>query len=179
MSWNFNTPKKLMPRLGSFLVCEKIIIDQQQKPSVISVFQALSALVPEGETIPKDTVSFTPWSILCEWFFVDDETKNKVEQVVEVLHPDGSPSPIKARVQFEHFSKDEQGTRSYVNLFGVPIAQPGFLTVNVWIEVDSQRVTNVFPYRIKIEHTKQPPVPNDGGTLTPVFAPGPSPTKPS
>src|ERR1700730_17266933 len=105
-----------MPRLGSFLIGEKIIIDQQQKPSIISVFQSLSAIVPEGQTIPKETVSFTPWSIFCEWFFADDETKNKVEQVVEVLQPDGSPSRITGRLQFQQFAKDGQGTRSYINL---------------------------------------------------------------
>jgi hypothetical protein len=158
-----------MPRLGSFLICEKLIIDQQQKPTLISVFQTLSALIPEAQTIPKDTISFTAWSIFCEWFFTNDERKEKVEQVVQVLHPDGSPAPIGGRLMFQQIGTDGMGTRSYVNLLGMPIAQPGFVTVNVWLEVDSEKLTDVFSYRIKIEHTKQPPMPNDGGTITPAF----------
>jgi hypothetical protein len=165
-----------MPRLGSFLICEKIIIDKQEKPSLISVFQSLSAIVPEGQTIPKDTIGFNPWSIFCEWFFADEDTQKKIEQVVEVLQPDGSPTPIKGRVTFTQFAKDGQGTRAYVNLFGMPVSQPGFMTVNVWIEIDSKRVTDVFPYRIKIEHTTQPPMPNDGGLVIPALIPQ---TKPS
>ena len=166
-----------MPRLGSFLICEKIIIDQQQKPSVISVFQSLSAIVPEGQTIPKDTLGFNPWAIFCEWFFTDEDINKKVEQVVEVLQPDGSPAPINGRVTFTQFAKDGQGTRSYVNLFGMPISQPGFITVNVWIELDSKKATDVFPYRIKIEHTSQVPMPNDGGQIVPAGVP--LQTKPS
>jgi len=164
-----------MPRLGSFLICERIIVDQQQKPSLISVFQSLSAFSPEGQAIPKDTVGFNPWSIFCEWFFEEDEIKNKkIEQVVEVLHPDGSPSPIKGRLAFQQFGKDGQGTRAFINLIGMPIAQTGFLTINVWIEFDSRRVTEVFPYRVKVEHATTQPTP-DGGQ---VFATG-VPHKPS
>ena len=167
-----------MPRLGSFLICEKIIIDQQQKPTVISAFQSLSALVPQGQSIPKDTMGFNPWAIFCEWFFDDDEIKNKkVEQVVEVLQTDGSPSPINGRVTFQQFAKDGQGTRSYVNLFGMPISQAGFLTISVWIEFDSKRVTDVFPYRIRIEHSTEPPKPNDGSQFMPAGVP--QQTKPS
>jgi hypothetical protein len=169
-----------MPRLGSYLICEKIIIDQQQKPSIISVFQSLSALIPEGQTIAKDTVGFNPWAIFCEWFFDDKETANgKVEQVVEVLHPDGTPSPIKGRLQFQQFAKDGQGTRSYINLMGLPISQPGFLSINVWMEIDSKRVTDIFPYLIKIEHTTTPPTPNDGGQMFPAAIPQKPQAKPS
>src|SRR5271154_102268 len=166
-----------MPRLGSFLICEKILVDQQQKPTLISVFQSLSALIPEGQTIPKDTVGFNAWAVFCEWFFTEEEIKNvKVEQVVEVLQPDGIPSPIKGRLAFQQFAKDGQGTRSYSNLFGMPISQTGFLTVNVWIEFDSKKVTDVFPYLIKIEHTAPPPMPNDGSQAVPTGVPQ---TKPS
>jgi len=158
-----------MPRLGSLLVCEKIIIDQQQKPTLISVFQSLSAIVPEGQGIPANTVSFIPWAIFAEWFFADDETKGTVEQVIEVLQPDGSASSIRGRVQFQQFAPAGQGTRAYVNLFGMPITQPGYIAVNIWIEVDSKKTTEVFSYQVKIEHSTKPSEPNDGGMNIPVF----------
>jgi len=163
-----------MPRLGSFLVCEKIIIDQQQKPTLISLFQTIAALVPEGQEVPKEMIGGTQWSIFCEWFFTEDERTKNFEQVVVVMLPDGSPSPIRGRLTFKEISKDGQGTRSYVNLFGMPMAQIGFVTVNVWLESNSERVTDIFAYPIKIEHSKQPPTPNDGG----VFVPTLSQTKP-
>jgi hypothetical protein len=106
-----------MPQLSSFLICEKIIVDQQQKPSVISVFQSLSVLVPEGQEIPSNTLSFVPWAIFSEWFFDDDDVKKKIDQVVEVLLPDGSPSAIGGRLTFQQFAPVGQGTRAYVYLF--------------------------------------------------------------
>jgi hypothetical protein len=158
-----------MPRLGSFIVCEKIIIDQQQKPTLISLFQAITALVPEGQTMPKDTIGATPWAIFCEWFFDRNELAKSFEQVVEVLFPDGSPAPIRGRLILKEISQD-QGTRAYVNMFGMPMAQTGFVTVNVWIESNAERVTDIFSYRIKIDHTKEPPKPNEGGTLIPALS---------
>jgi hypothetical protein len=156
-----------MPRLGSLLVCEKIIIDQQHKPSLISTFQSISAVVPEGQHVPEGTVTFVPWAIYAEWFFVGSETKGKVEQVVELLQPDGAVSSIGGRLQLQEFAPEGQGTRAYVNLFGMPIAQPGYVTVNVWIEEDSKKITDVFPYRIKIEHTAKPAEGNVGSMSFP------------
>jgi|ERR1700678_1146489 len=165
-----------MPRLGSFLVCEKLVIDQQNKPTIISVFQSIAALVPEGQQMPNDTIGANPWAIFCEWFFSsDDDFSKKFEEVIEVLMPDGSPSPIRGRLAFNEIVKSGQGTRAYVNMFGMPISQTGFLRVNVWLEADSVRVTDVSSYLIKIEHSKQPPMPNDGGTLVPTL----TQTKPS
>jgi hypothetical protein len=158
-----------MPRFGSLLICEKIIIDQQQKPTLISLFQAITALVPEGQQIPKDTIGGTAWSIFCEWFFAEDEVSKTFDLVMEVLLPDGSPSAIRSRVTFKQIAKEGQGTRAYINVFGMPIAQTGYITVNVWVEHEHQRVTDISSYQIKIEHTKEPPQPNDGGSFAPVL----------
>jgi hypothetical protein len=160
-----------MPSLANLLVCERIIIDQQQKPSIISVFQSLSVLVPEGQEMPSKSVSFVPWAIFCEWFFSDEETKKQIDQVIEVILPDGSPSGISGRVTFKQFSPHGQGTRAYVNLFGVPIAQTGFIAANVWLESDSVKITETFSYRIKIEHTAKAPLPNEDGLAVPAFSP--------
>src|SRR5271166_191057 len=158
-----------MPRLGSFLVCEKIILDQQSKPTLIAVYQSISAFVPEGQDVPKDTIGGMAWAIFCEWFFAEDELSKRFEEVVEVMLPDGSPSPIRGRLAFTGLAKDRQGTRAYVNLFGMPIAQTGFLAVNVWIESEGIKVTDVFTYHIKVEHTKQAPQSNDGGSFVPTL----------
>jgi hypothetical protein len=161
-----------MPRLGSLLVCEKLILDQQQKPTLIAVFQSLSAIVPEGQGIPAGTVSFIAWTIFTEWFFSDEETKKNITQVVDIVSPDGSPTQgLGGRLTFEQFAKGGQGSRGYVNLFGMPISQPGFVTVNVWLESDGVKITDVFPYQIKIEHTSAPAIPNTGASFMPAFVP--------
>lgn len=162
-----------MPRLGSFLVCEKIIQDQLGKPTLISVFQKMSAVVPEGQEMPKEVIAATPWAIFCEWFFTEEELKRKWEQVLEVLMPDGSPTPIRGRVELKEIPTNGQGARAYVFLMGVPISQVGFIAVNVWLECNSERITDVFSYKILIEHAKNPPIPDIGGTIFPAMVPKP------
>jgi hypothetical protein len=139
-----------MPRLGSFLICEKIIVDLQQKPTLVSVFQTVTAMVPEREEVPKDTIAGTPWAIFCEWFFAESEIAGgrSFDQVVEVMLPDGAPSSIRGRLTFKEINKEGQGTRSYINLFGMLMAQTGFLNVNVWVEANNERLTDVFSNRI-------------------------------
>ena len=158
-----------MPKLGSFLVCEKIILDQLQKPTLISLFQNISALVPEGQETPKDMIAAVPWGIFCEWFFAEDEMPKAFEQVIEVNMPDGSPSPVRGRLLLKEKTAGGQGSRVYVHLFGMPMSQPGFISVNVWLESGSEKVTDIFSYKIKIEHTKEPPKPDDGGVDVPAY----------
>lgn len=162
-----------MPRLGSLLVCEKIIVDQAQKPTLIALFQKMSAIVPEGQVVPKNTVAGASWSVFSEWFLTDSELTNQYEQVLEVVLPDGSTSPIKGRLALKEVAKDGMGTRTFINLFGMPIEMPGFVTVNVWLEVGSERVTDVFGYKIQVDHIRQAINPNDGGTHVIALAPSP------
>lgn len=160
-----------MPHLGSFLICEKIIQDQVGKPSLINLFQKMSATVADGQDMPKGAIAATAWSAFTEWFFAENELSKTFDQVLEVALPDKSPSPIRARLTLKELGKDGQGTRAWVNAVGIPISQPGFLSFNVWLECDSKRVTDVFAYLILIEHTTQPPEPNDGGMFIHAFAP--------
>jgi hypothetical protein len=162
-----------MPHLSSLIVCEKIILDQLGKPTLIALFQKMSATVPDGQTIPKDAVAGTSWAVFSEWFFTADELSKTFDQVNEVLLPDGSLSPIKGRVTIKQMSPLGQGTRVFVNIVGLPISQVGVLVVNVWLECDSDRVTDIFSYPLQIEHTNKPPEPNDGGSFIHAFVPTP------
>jgi hypothetical protein len=153
-----------MPRLGSLLVCEKLILDQQGKPSLISLFQKITALVPEGQEIPKAALAMTNWTVFCEWFFTEDELSKTYVHFLEVLHPDGTPSPIRANMPLKELAKHGQGSRAFVNIVGMPVAQKGFITINVWLECDSRRVSDVGSYEIEIEHSSEPPVPSDSGS---------------
>lgn len=146
-----------MPRLGSLLACERIIIDQQNKPTLISLFQSLSALVAEGQKAPADMIAGIPWSVFTEWFFTEEDLSRSFDQVLEVLLPDGKPSPISGRVTIKEKIKDDQGSRVYVNMFGMPMGQTGFIKVNVWLESEGKPVTEKFYYLIKAEHTTTPP----------------------
>jgi hypothetical protein len=160
-----------MPRLGSFLVCEKIIQDQLGKPTLIALFQKVGAVVPEGQEMPREAIAGIGWSFFTEWFFAENEMGKNYQQAIEVLLPDGSPTPIKGRLPVTLPPSKDIGARCFVNTVGVPISQTGFLSVNVWIESESKRITDIFSYLIQVEHTKQPPTPNGGGSYIPTLVP--------
>jgi hypothetical protein len=158
-----------MPHLSSLIVCEKIIQDQLGKPTLIALFQKISAMVPDGQEMPKEAIAATNWAVFSEWFFTVDELSKTFDQVFEVLLPDGSPSVIKGRATIKQLSPLGQGTRVFVNITGIPIFQAGVLIANVWLECGSDRVTDTFSYPIQIEHTNKPPEPNDGGSFIQAF----------
>lgn len=162
-----------MPRLGSFLVCEKVIQDQLGKPTLIALFQKVSAVVPKGQEMPKEAIAGIGWSFFTEWFFSEDEMGKSYQQALEVLLPDGTPTPIKGRLAVTVPPSKYVGARCFVNTVGVPVSQAGFVSVNVWIESDSEKVTEVFSYPIQIEHSNQPPTSNDGGSFIPTLIPAP------
>ena len=158
-----------MPRLGSLIVCEKVISDSIGKPTLISVFQKMSAVVPEGQEMPKDTIAGTPWSVFSEWFFTTKEADQSYDQVFEVLMPDGTPSPIRGRITLKDVSKEPLvGSRCFVTIFGFPISQVGFVSMNVWLESNSERVTDVYSAHVKVEHTRE--APSDAGDGSPLVA---------
>jgi hypothetical protein len=163
-----------MPRLGSFLICERIIQDQLAKPTLVSVFQKVSAVIPDGQEMPKDIIIASPWAIFTEWFFTIEEMTQKWALGVELLMPDGSPSLMRGRVEIKEFAPNLQGTRVQIVTTGLPLAQAGFLSINVWMERDSERATDVFSYRILIEHTKTAP-PGDTGSVVMAMIPTPKP----
>jgi len=153
------------------LICEKVIVDNIGRPTLVSLFQRISALLPEGQEIPKAAIAMTSWVVFCEWLIADEEQEKTFVQVLEVMHPDGTPSPIRHSMPLKELVKHGQGTRAYVNITGMPVSQKGFLTVNVWLESDSQRVTDVCSSVVEIEHTSQPPTPNDGGSIIHALVP--------
>jgi hypothetical protein len=157
-----------MPRLGSILACEKVLNDTGGKPTLISIFQKIGAIVPQGQAVPTQTIAGITWTVFCEWFFTKDEAESNrnYEQVLEVMLPDKTPSPLRGRLPLKERPKDENlGARAFVNMFGVPIAQVGFLIINVWLECDSERVTDVSSYHIQIEHSEQPPAPGEASSF--------------
>lgn len=169
-----------MPRLGSLLVCEKIINDSVGKPTLISIFQKMGAVVPEGQEVPKDVIAGTQWVVFTEWFFTAEEIERQFDQVFEVFMPDGTPSPIRNRVTLKVEAKEPLlGHRCFVNVFGFPLSQTGFVVMRVWLESNSERVTDISLYHVQVEHSSQAPSDGlSGYPLVPAFSFSPTPPIP-
>lgn len=118
-----------MPRLGSILVCEKVLNDIGGKPTLISIFQKIGTIVPKGQTVPTETIAGITWTVFCEWFFTRDElgSNRNYEQVLEVMLPDKTPSPIRGRLPLKELAKDENLGRERSSTCSVcPLPKLGF-----------------------------------------------------
>jgi hypothetical protein len=166
-----------MPRLGSLFICERIIEDKLSKPTCVSIFQKIRIAGSKDAGVPKETLAAMQWAVFCEWFLSQDERLKKFEQVLEVLLPDGSPSPIRGRLALSELGEPDLGVRTYVYMFGIPVSQAGLISVTVWLESDGERITEIYSYPIKVEHISGPAPAHDGGSVLMTMTPAPtSPT---
>jgi hypothetical protein len=166
-----------MPRLGSLFICERIIEDKQSKPTCVSIFQTVRVAGPTDMGVPKETIAAMQWAVFCEWFLSAEDRAKKFDQVLEVLLPDGSASPIRGRLPLSEVGEPDLGVRAYIYMFGIPVSQVGLLSVTVWLESNGERVTDIYSYPVKIEHIIGPPAANGGGSVLMTMTPTPtSPT---
>ena len=109
-----------MPKLLTFAPCEKVLIDQNNNPSMISIFQELHVEVtpadlPEGSAIP------IRWDVFTLWLREVSDAGKRFEQVCELLTPDGKKA-AGGSISFE-MTKDTQ--RNVMTLMGFPLIPSG------------------------------------------------------
>jgi len=140
-----------MPKLNIFALCEKVIMDEQKNPSLISLMENLDVDPREGK-IPKNAVIAKEWAIFTQWQLSDDEQEKPFHQVIHAFWPDGT--------EFNktiHSLPTQQAEVKQINMavVGLPIGQEGKITVKLWLELESKPVTETFFKTLKITHPPQ------------------------
>jgi hypothetical protein len=143
-----------MPRLLTLLPCEKVIVDRDGIPSLVSLFENLNIAPSQGENIvevPKETVTLQHWAVFSEWEIGEDELDlKKADQILEIQFPDGSLAPMKGRLLFNF---PNAGTfRSHQDILGFPVGQEGAYTIRVWLEKDGMPVSEVGTRKLRVIH---------------------------
>jgi hypothetical protein len=81
-----------MPTLYIFTICEKVILDKEDRASLISLFNTISAQVlPNSEGIPLNAVAPKEWWAFSSWETKPDDIGKEFRQVVQLLYPNGEP----------------------------------------------------------------------------------------
>ena len=137
-----------MPKLLVFTACEKIIIDDNSNPSLIMLLHAVTVTpsAPTAKDIPKNAVTPREWAIYASWEREEGDENKSYAQWLQILWPDGNEFERQA-LPFT-FTKRYQQNR--INIKGFPIGQPGLLTVNLWLESEGAKVTEVYSRTIEI-----------------------------
>lgn len=142
-----------MPRLITLIPCEKVIVDRDGIPSLISLFENIHISPAAGEdiiAIPKETITYREWAVFSEWEASADEVGLKADQIFELQFPDGSLAPIRGKLPFVF---EKPGThRNHQNILGFPVGQEGAYAIRVWLEKDGSRISEVSTRQLNVVH---------------------------
>jgi hypothetical protein len=140
-----------MAKLTILAACEKVIVDRQGLPSLISIFQRINVPM-QKEPFPENALVPFPWVIFALWQHTDDELNKDFIQHTEVITPDGKMF-AKMQTKFKITEADDRQSKNHIVVNGIPVWAEGFITVNVWLEgFEDDKVD----YKFFVTYLKQP-----------------------
>ena len=140
-----------------YLVCEKVIRDQEQSGvvSLIGLFDKISvAIPPESPEIPDNAVIPRMWAVFSSWS--DTEGSDTVKEntiCCQVLYPNKNQfgEIIKLQLKFENKKK----AQAIVRFEGFPIGQQGSCTIRTWIEHNGTIIVDPIEIGVEVEFLRQ------------------------
>jgi len=145
-----------MPKLLAFVVCEKVIIDKKDTPSLITIVQNVElGILPgvEKVEIPPGAVVPFGWTIFTIWLGSADEAGKTFHQKIEtILEKDQDKNPF-PRADLPFVVKE--GLNYNTNtVFGFP-ASIGTLKVKMWLEAeDGKAASENYYYPINVKYSE-------------------------
>jgi len=142
-----------MLRLLTFVVCDAVVIDKQESPSIIHIWQKVT-VEPFGESpgtaLAADALSPQFWNVLAIWDHDIEDVGKEYKQKIQVIMPDGSTNvTVKADLPF--IVKDDFAV-NYIRIIGFPVGQIGTLKVKTWVESpNGDTIHGPVFYPIKVE----------------------------
>ena len=128
-----------MPRLLIFAPCERVIIDQHNVISIITVLQELRLELPELPQPPaENTDEKTPvipmkWDVLTFWTKTDDDEPETIYQTrFALIDPTGRAfSGFGGSMEFSF--QDKTNYRLITTVLGFPVLHDGRHLVRLWL----------------------------------------------
>jgi hypothetical protein len=140
-----------MPSLYAFVICEKVILDQNMIASLISLFTQINVDVPAE--VPPNAVVPKEWSVFVSWDWEPTDAGREYLNRIQILHPDGT-----VFLETPNFAFTMQpGRKQQINIpvLGIPIGQPGRCAVRLTLEHNGAVV--VEPQSIYLSVIHNPP----------------------
>jgi len=128
-----------MPKLYVFAICEKVIIDTNGVPSVIGLFNKITAgRSADSPEIPANAVAPKEYAIFTSWDLEPADRGKEYNQFYEFFYPDGTQFGERANLRV----KMGEGKRmnSTANSNALPIGQVGVYTARTWLEDDQKKI---------------------------------------
>lgn len=118
-----------MPKLLIFAPCEKVIIDQNNNPSLISVIQELVSPLPPDTQIPPNAMGLMRWDIFTLWQQETGDDQKEFVQDCALVGPTES-SGIQGSMAFRFTGLAH---RNIMSIYGFPLANVGRYELKLWL----------------------------------------------
>jgi hypothetical protein len=114
-----------MPKLLLFAPCEKVIIDQHNNPTLISLLSEWNAGTRD---LPEKAVAAKQWDVFALWQRTDGDGDKEFVQVCELITSSGIKA-IAAEISFRMTAPTHRNT---ITIMGLPI-NPGRYELSLYI----------------------------------------------
>jgi hypothetical protein len=138
-----------MPRLLFLVPCDKVLTDEENLLSIITVLETVNISVPLGQELPRDAMATNPWHVVIQWLTTREEAQKEYEHKLQIFAPDGN----EFGGSITRFTVTEQLHRHVAEIPGFPIGVEGECVVKLTIrEVGTEEWSPVIEYPIHIAH---------------------------
>jgi hypothetical protein len=137
-------------KLETIAACNDVLLDEQNNPTLVSVFCALDTAHAQGAKIDAGAIAPREWKIVTVWLADEADLGKTFTQRTKVMAPDGK--------EFGNASSDfKVAARSHnirQNVIGMPVGVEGNIVISVWLEAENKKVSELYKYEISIRHRK-------------------------
>lgn len=155
-----------MPKLYIFALCEKVVIDKEEKASLIALFNDVVAqILPTNKDIPPNAVAFKEWWTFTSWEIEPEDIGKEYRQVIQLLYPNGKPFGEPIGMNFSPQS-GKAHQQVVLNGMGFPIGQEGPYTLKMWLEHGGSTIFESTPIVVTVKHERLTSLPPNFVPLT-------------
>jgi len=140
-----------MLRPQAFVLCEKVLLDKNDVPSLIAVFSKVTAVV-NGE-VPANAVVPKEWCIFTSWLIELSDVGKQYTQAYRVVYPNGEQFGEPVRIPLQ-ILPGKRHSQTIANSQGLPVGQNGLYTVESWVEEGDKKIGESISLQFEIEVQK-------------------------
>lgn len=139
-------------QLLAFLCCDRVIIDQGGTPSLVGIWETITAQIPAGAQIPVEAVAPREWYIFTLWIPDKEDMGKTFVQKMEI-EITGLSKRLQQELPFTISNLEQQ--RNMQQVIGFPIGVAGAGVVKMWLEFARKAVSPIYSYPMTVKHQFQ------------------------
>ncbi len=142
-----------MPKLLLFVPCEKLIVDENGNPTLVSLLQNIGLQIKGDSSVPEDAIAPREWDIVTLWEPAEGEENAKVVQRLDIEYPNGKLFSTSSRIEFV---LEKRTHRNKIHINGFPVGIAGRYTLKLWLESLTPGVDGhpLVTYPISVTHER-------------------------